>query len=108
MAVRKGGSRASRRTAPARKSQGRGSRNRRPRAGGVRITPRKSACDSRFRPNYGLRGESARGQFGQIATTGGPDVWKSFIFTMMARRHLRFDPCSVNVCTGTRADNNCI
>jgi hypothetical protein len=32
---------------------------------------------------------------------------KSFILLWVVYRRSRFNSCSVNVCTGTRADNNC-
>jgi hypothetical protein len=32
---------------------------------------------------------------------------ESFALIGSQSRHSRFNPCSVNVCTGSRADNNC-
>src|SRR5207237_1124271 len=50
---------------------------------------------------------SVEGQFGQIATTGGPEIWKSHVLLWLAYRHSSFNSCSVDVCTHTRADINC-
>ena len=55
-----------------------------------------------LRVDYALLGESAGGTIRpQFAATGGPGVWKSFVLRWVDYRHSRFNPCSVNVCTGT-------
>jgi len=76
-----------------------------------RISNRKSAFHSTHETRSGvseritLLVESASGSNSpQLAATC---LWKSLYFVRVRRRHSRLNPCSVDVCTGTRADNNC-